>query len=115
MTRFLGRVEIIGEAHGQKPLVTELLTTLKRRSFTFLFKDLLSRFLAGADAIGDADTAIAVAGERQSREPLAKAFDAFQPFQMTDAVLCHGSLPSIDPSKHGLGAQAEDLLQFIAH
>ena len=42
-------------------------------------------------------------------------FDAIQPFEMSHAVLRHRRLPLVDAREERLGAQSENLLQFIAH
>src|ERR1700691_3860292 len=68
----------------------------------------------GADAVGDADAAVAVAGECETGQLLAQTLDAVEAFQVADAVLGHGGLPSIDAGEQGRGAEAEDLLQFVA-
>jgi hypothetical protein len=71
--------------------------------------------LAGADAIGDADAAVAVAGKRESGQLLAQALDAVEALEVADAVLGHGGLPFIDAGEERSGAEAEDLLQFGAN
>jgi len=76
---------------------------------------LLRGFLAGPYAVGDADAAVAVAGEGESWQLLAQALDAVEPFQMADAVLGHGGLPFVNAGKERSGAEADDLLQFRAH
>ncbi len=77
-------------------------------------RDLLCSFLAGADAIGNADAAVAVAGERQTGQLLAETLDPVEAVEMADAVLRHGRLPFVDAGKDRRGAKAEDLLQFGA-
>ena len=68
-----------------------------------------------ADAVGDADAAVGVAGESESGQLLAQAFHAIEALEMSDAVLRHGRLPFVDASEERFGAQAQDLLQFVAH
>ncbi len=76
---------------------------------------MLRSVLAGADAIGNADAAIGVAGERQAGELLAEALDTVEAVEMADAILRHGGLPFVDTCKKRRGAEAEDLLQFGAN
>ena len=71
--------------------------------------------LAGADAVRDADAAVSVARQCESGQLLAKAFDSIEAFEMANAVLRHGGLPSVYPGKQRRGAKAEDLLQFVAN
>jgi len=77
--------------------------------------ELLCRVAARAHAVRYADAAIGVAGERETGQLLPQAFYAFQPIEMPDRVLRHRGLPFVDPGEQGLGAQAENLLKFIAH
>ena len=70
--------------------------------------------LSGADAIWDADAAVAVAGEGESGQLLAQALDAVEAVEMADAILRHGGLPFIDAGEERRGTQAKDLLQFVA-
>src|SRR5579864_262083 len=69
---------------------------------------------AGADAVGDADPAIGVPSESEAGQLLAQAFDALEAIEMSDTVLRHGGLPFVHTSEKRLGAQAENLLQFVA-
>ena len=75
---------------------------------------MLRCFLAGADAIWDADAAVAVAGQGQAGHLLAEALDTVEAFEVAYAVLRHGGFPFIDAGKERLGAEAEDLLEFVA-
>ena len=77
-------------------------------------QDLLRSVLAGADAIGNADAAVGVAGERQTGELPAEALDTVEAVEMADAVLRHSRFPFVDTGKKGRGAEAENLLQFGA-
>ena len=75
---------------------------------------------AAADAVGDADATVGVAGEREAGESLAETFDAVEAVEVSNGVLGHGGLPSVDAGEKGLGAQpsnlwSEDLLQFFAN
>ena len=45
----------------------------------------------GADAVGDADAAVAVAGECETGQLLAQTLDAVEAFQVADAVLAVSS------------------------
>src|SRR5579864_1466058 len=46
---------------------------------------------------------------------LQQAVDALQAFEVSYAILGHGALPLEHPREEGLGAQADDLVQLIAH
>ncbi len=78
-------------------------------------QDLLDRFLRGTDAVGDADTAVGVAGQGEAGKLLAEALDAPQAVKVSDAVLRHGRLPQVDTGKQRRSSQTENLLQFVAH
>jgi hypothetical protein len=45
---------------------------------------------------------------------LAEALDAVQTIEVAHSVLGHGGLPFIDAGEERRGAEAEDLLQFVA-
>src|ERR1700730_9406888 len=86
-----------------------------RLSLRERFCEFLCGIAAGADAIGDADAAIGVAGESEAGQLLPQAFDAGAAIEMSNAVLRHGGFPFVDPGKEWLGAHADDLLQFVAY
>ena len=82
---------------------------------TLMIEDLFCGLLAGADAVRDADAAVAISGEGESGQVLAQAFDAVETFEMPHAVLGHGGIPFVDAGEKRCGAQAQDLLEFAAH
>ena len=77
-------------------------------------QNLRSSFATGADAVGDADAAIAVARQRQPRQLTAKMFDALQAVKVADAILGHRRHPFIYAGPKRLGAESEDFLQVFA-
>jgi hypothetical protein len=87
----------------------------RRLSLRECFREFGCGVAAGADAVGDADAAVGVSGECEARQLLAQALDAVEAIEMSDAVLSHGGLPSVDADKDGRCAEAEDLLQFVPH
>src|ERR1039458_8009116 len=87
------------------------------RPHPHLGEDFAGRFGAGANAVGDADAAIAVACERQTGKFLAKCFDALQALEVADRILRHGGLPFVDARKQrfGIEGSSNDLPQFAAN
>jgi len=108
-----GRLRLRIRIHEANPRAPLGMTATPRK---FLgSKDLRGGLLAGADAIGDTDPAVAVAGKRESGQLLAQTFDAFEAVEVADAVLGHGGLPFINAGEERSGAEADDLLQFGAN
>src|ERR1700680_1384809 len=85
----------------------------RRLSLRERFCELGCGVAAGAEAGGDADSAISVSGEREAGQLLPHAVDAVDAIEMSDAVLRHGRLPSVDAGKYRLPPPAQEFLQFF--
>ena len=80
----------------------------RRLSLGERFRKLGCGFAAGADAVGDADAAVSVAGESEAGQLLAQVLDAVETIEMSDTVLRHGGLPFVDASEQRLGSQSQE-------
>ena len=94
--------------------------SLARDEASYIGYELFGRLAPGADAVRHANAAISIPRKREAGQLLAQSFDAIETVEMSDAVLRHRRLPSVDARKQRLGAQAGDLrtqnlLQFVAH
>src|SRR4029077_10201557 len=88
---------------------------LGRRPHPHLGKNFTGRFAAGANAIGDADAVITVAGQRQARKVLAARFYTLHAFEVADRILRHGGVPFVDARKQRFGIHGDNLPQFAAN
>ena len=77
--------------------------------------ELLGGGAARTDAVGDADAAVGITGKHEAGQLLAQAFDAVEAIEMSDSILGHGGFPFVDAGEEWLGAQAKDLLEFVAN
>src|SRR5579871_5765791 len=78
-------------------------------------EDSLGGVTAHADAVGNADAAIRIAGYVKSRNGGHTRFHFCHPVGMAYCVLRHGRRPSEDACEMRLGAEPGDLLQLGAH
>ena len=100
-----------GASRVQRSFASLRMTKLLSFSFEALrSEDLLGCFLAGADAVGYADAAVAVTGEGEAGQLLAEAFNAVEALEMADAVLGHSGLPFVNACEKWRGAETENLL-----
>src|ERR1017187_3917356 len=87
---------------------------LAGRGHPYAGEDFVDGLGPRACAIGDADSAIAVAGERQAGKFLAEEFDSLQAFEVADRILRHGRFPFVDAREERLSIERDDLPQFGA-
>src|SRR4051812_16751795 len=79
-------------------------------------EDPLRGLLAFADAVGDADAVVGVAGEGEGGDLRGESFDAGDAVEVSDVVLGHRLLPAEDAGEEGRGGEtlAQNLAQFAA-
>src|SRR5262249_46611777 len=74
--------------------------------------DLFRRGLAHADAVGDADALVGVAGEVQAGNRGRTRFDLPDPVEMADGVLGHGARPAEDAREARVRSDSGDLTEL---
>jgi len=76
-------------------------------------------FAAGANAIGDSDAAVAVAGEGEAGGFLEELADPLEAVEVSDGVLGHGVRPLVDPGGERDSGEAtsrgKDFVEFAAN
>ncbi len=70
--------------------------------------------LAGVYAIGDADAAISIARQRETRVALKAGINAFEQLWVTEIVLGHGIFPHEHSREQRLGLNAKCAAQFVS-
>jgi hypothetical protein len=75
---------------------------------------MVGRVGARAHAIRNTDSAIAITGQKQSRNLISQALNSLQTLQVADSILGHRSLPFVDAGEEWLSVQSDDLAQLPA-
>src|SRR4030095_12610538 len=71
------------------------------------------RFFAGADAIGNADSAVRAAGEGEGGKLAQRSLDSFNERFVADVGLRHGVWVAPDTRENRRGADSEQICEFV--